>query len=83
MVVNAESLQELYDMVPFAERAGIDEIYLFTPTWRPDAFWPITDLNWALNKKVFPNGREDLRAYSDHLAEKEQTVEQRNKWLYR
>lgn len=70
MVVNAESLQELYDLVPYAEKAAIDEIYIFTNTWRPDPFWPMTDVNWALNPKVFPNGRTDLRAYSDHLAER-------------
>lgn len=70
MVVNADSLQELYEMVPYAEKAGIDEIYLFTNTWRPDPFWPVEGLNWSLNKKVFPNGRKDLRAYSDHLAER-------------
>jgi len=70
MVVNAESLEELYNLVPYAEKAGIDEIYIFTNTWRPDLFWPMTDVNWALNKKVFPNGRADLRAYSDFLAEK-------------
>jgi len=70
MVVNADSLQELYDLVPYAEKAAIDEIYIFTNTWRPDKFWPMTDVNWALNSKVFPNGRADLRAYSDHLASK-------------
>lgn len=70
MVVNAESLQELYDLVPYAERAAIDEIYIFTNTWRPDPFWPMTAENWALNPKVFPNGRADLRAYSDHLSER-------------
>jgi len=70
MVVNGESLQELYDLVPYAEKANIDEIYIFTNTWRPDPFWPMTDVNWALNPKVFPNGRADLRAYSDHLAER-------------
>jgi len=68
MVVNAESLEELYDLVPYAEKAAIDEIYIFTNTWRPDAFWPMTDVNWALNTKVFPEGRADLRAYSDYLA---------------
>jgi hypothetical protein len=70
MVINGESLQELYDLVPYAEKANIDEIYIFTNTWRPDPFWPMTDVNWALNPKVFPNGRADLRAYSDYLAER-------------
>lgn len=67
MVVNAGSLQELYDLVPYAEKADIDEIYIFTNTWRPDPFWPVGDVNWALNRKVFPNGRADLRPYSDYL----------------
>ncbi len=67
MVVNAGSLPELYDLIPYAEKADIDEIYIFTNTWRPDPFWPVGDVNWAMNKNVFPNGRADLRAYSDYL----------------
>lgn len=66
----AEKLEELYELVDVAVASGADEFYLFTNTWRPDSFWPMTAENWALNTKVFPNGRKDLRALADHVHSK-------------
>ncbi|MCX7008476.1 MAG: hypothetical protein NTY53_14705, partial [Kiritimatiellaeota bacterium] len=43
----------------------IKEIYLFTQTWRTDNFWPGSHGNIHVNRKVFPNGEDDLRAFSD------------------
>jgi hypothetical protein len=67
MIVEGNSLQDLYDVVPYAEKAKIKQIYLFTNTWRTDAFWPMTDTSWGVNRKVFPRGETDLRAYSEYL----------------
>ncbi|MBT3193058.1 MAG: hypothetical protein HN341_10930 [Verrucomicrobia bacterium] len=67
----ARNPEELYDGVQYAERAGVKDVYLFTDTWHADAgFWPQASLNWAVNKKVFPRGEADLRAFSDHVASK-------------
>jgi hypothetical protein len=67
----ARNPEELYDGVQYAERAGVKDVYLFTDTWHADAgFWPLASLNWAVNKKVFPRGEADLRAFSDHLADR-------------
>jgi hypothetical protein len=67
----ARNPEELYDGVPYAERAGVRDVYLFTDTWHADAgFWPQASLNWAVNRSVFPRGEADLRAFSDHLASK-------------
>ncbi len=76
----ARNPEELYDGVQYAERAGVKDVYLFTDTWHADAgFWPQASLNWAVNKKVFPRGEADLRAFSDHLAS--QGMHLKNHWV--
>ena len=67
LILAGQSLAELRDGVEFAKRAGLKQIYLFTDTWRTDAFWPETDLNWAVNRKVFPRGETDLGGFSDYV----------------
>ena len=64
MIVEGESLDELRAALPWAEQARIKEIYLFTQTWRTDNFWPGSHGNIHVNRKVFPNGEDDLRAFS-------------------
>lgn len=70
MILEGQSVAELREAIPFAERAQIKEIYLFTNTWRTDAFWPRTDTSWGVNRKVFPRGEDDLKAFSDELRAK-------------
>jgi hypothetical protein len=68
--LSARTAAELYAAVPYAEKAGVRDVYLFTDTWRGgelEPFWAIHQLNWDINKQVFPRGEEDLRAFSDHL----------------
>lgn len=70
MILEGQDLAELREAIPFAERAQIKEIYLFTNTWRTDAFWPRTDTSWGVNRKVFPRGEDDLKAFADELRAK-------------
>jgi hypothetical protein len=67
LILAGKSLTELREGVSFAQRAGIKQIYLFTDTWRTDPFWPATDLNWAVNRAVFPRGETDLRKFSEFV----------------
>jgi len=67
LMLAGKSLAELHEGVEFAHRAGLKQIYLFTDTWRTDAFWPVTDLNWGVNHAVFPRGETDLREFSDFV----------------
>ena len=67
LMLAGRSIAELREGVQFASRAGIKQIYLFTDTWRTDAFWPVTDLNWGVNRTVFPRGETDLRQFSDFV----------------
>lgn len=67
LILAGRSIPELHDGVAFARRAGLKQIYLFTDTWRTDPFWPVTDLNWGVNRTVFPRGETDLRAFSDYV----------------
>ncbi len=67
LILAGKSIAELHEGVAFAERAGIKQIYLFTDTWRTDPFWPSTDLNWAVNRAVFPRGETDLREFSEFV----------------
>jgi len=69
----ARTPEELYAVVPYAEKAGVRDVYLFTDTWRGgdrEPFWTTRQLNWGINREVFPRGEEDLRAFSDHLRER-------------
>ena len=68
MILEGRSLDELRECLPVAKAAAIREIYLFTNTWRPDPFWPLTGGNVEVNRRVFPRGEEDLRAFSEELA---------------
>ena len=70
MIVEGESLAELRAALPWAGKARIKEIYLFTQTWRTDNFWPGDHGNIHVNRKVFPNGEEDLRAFSELVRSK-------------
>jgi len=70
MILEADSLEELRASIPWAERAQIREIYLFTQTWRTDGFWPRDHGNVHVNRQVFPRGEEDLKDFSDFLRAK-------------
>lgn len=75
--IAARTPEELYAAVPYAEKAGVHDVYLFTDTWRggdQEPFWPIRQLNWGINQKVFPRGEEDLRAFSDYLRERKMNL---------
>lgn len=68
-ILEADNLKDLYKGVPYAEAAGVKQIYIFTNTWR-GGFWPTDQAYWHLREDVFPNGVTDLRKYSDHLLSK-------------
>jgi hypothetical protein len=70
MILEGEDLEELRAAIPWAEKAKIKEIYLFTQTWRTDNFWPGDHGNVDVNRKVFPNGEDDLRALSESVRAK-------------
>ncbi|HEY3321295.1 MAG TPA: hypothetical protein VGP72_12565 [Planctomycetota bacterium] len=70
MILEADSLEDLRASIPWAEKAQIQEIYLFTQTWRTDNFWPRNNGNVHVNRKVFPRGEEDLKDFSDFLRAK-------------
>ncbi len=67
MIAEGESLEELRAVLPWARRARIDEIYLFTQTWRTDNFWPGEHGHLDVNRRIFPRGEADLRAFSEEL----------------
>lgn len=68
--IQASTPEELYGAVPYAEAAKVRDVYLFTDTWRGEPFWAQKVENWHVNRKVFPRGEPDLRAFSDHLLER-------------
>ncbi|HOB99443.1 MAG TPA: hypothetical protein PKM43_11935, partial [Verrucomicrobiota bacterium] len=68
--VQASTPEELYEAVPYAEAAEVRDVYLFTDTWRGEPFWAQKVENWHVNRKVFPQGEPDLRAFSDYLRER-------------
>ena len=67
LILAGRSIAELQEGVQIARRATIKQIYLFTDTWRTDPFWPATDLNWAVNRTVFPRGEADLREFAQYV----------------
>lgn len=70
MILEGDNLDDLRAALPWAERARIDEVYLFTQTWRTDNFWPGDHGHLDVNRKIFPRGETDLRAFSDELRAK-------------
>ncbi len=70
MILEGETIDELRAGLAWAEKAKIKEIYLFTQTWRTDNFWPGANGNLHVNRKIFPRGEEDLRAFSDLVRSK-------------
>lgn len=68
--IQASTPEELYEAVPYAEAAKVRDVYLFTDTWRGEPFWAQKVENWHVNRRVFPKGEPDLRAFSDHLRER-------------
>ena len=68
MMIEGDSLEELYEGAEYARRAGCNEVYLFTNSWRNKGFWPMEEPNWALRPDIYKNGESDLRAFSDYLA---------------
>ena len=70
MILEGDSVEELRAAIPWAEKARIKEIYLFTQTWRTDNFWPSDHGNIDVNRKVFPKGEEDLLAFSKFVRSK-------------
>ena len=67
MILEGGSLDELRAALPWAKRARISEIYLFTQTWRTDNFWPAGHGNIDVNRAVFPRGEDDLKAFADEV----------------
>ncbi|MBL9126043.1 MAG: hypothetical protein JNL97_00280, partial [Verrucomicrobiales bacterium] len=67
MILAAGSSAELYQLTAVAERRGVRIVYLHTDTWRGE-YWPAKNSHVHVNPQVFPEGRRDLRRYSDHLA---------------
>lgn len=71
--IHARDEKELYDAIPYVQMAGTRDVYLFTDVWRggdAEGFWNVRQLNSGINKKVFPKGEEDLRAFADHLRQR-------------
>ena len=66
LMLEGTSLEELYEGAEWAKKAGCNEIYLFTNSWR-HGFMTHNEYNWELRSDIWPNGESDMRAYSDHL----------------
>ncbi len=67
--MEAASLEELYALTDeYVIAQGIKRVYLHTLTWRGE-YWPNTASHVNVNTEVFPNGKEDLKAYAQYLRE--------------
>jgi len=63
LILAGNSLAELGEGLEFAEQADIQQVYLYTQTWREGGFWPTVG-NCAVNPAVFPRGMDDLADFS-------------------
>lgn len=68
LMLEGTSLEELYEGADWARKAGCNEIYLFTNSWR-HGFMTHNEYNWEIRRDIWPNGESDMRAYSDYLWE--------------
>jgi hypothetical protein len=66
LMLEATSLDELYEGAEIAKASGCNEVYLFTNSWR-HGFMSDFEYNWEIRRDIYPEGEKDMRAYSDHL----------------
>jgi hypothetical protein len=67
LILAGKNLAELRAGLALAQRAQLRQIYLFTDTWRADAFWPDRHSHIDVNPVVFPRGEADLRAFAEEV----------------
>ena len=64
--ISAEKPEDLDVLFDFAKKLHVKRLYLHTDTWR-GAYWVYDRDPLSVNKKVFPRGEEDLKAFQDKL----------------
>ncbi|RMD85094.1 MAG: hypothetical protein D6820_00315, partial [Lentisphaerae bacterium] len=66
ITINGENLDELKEMVDFAVQEQLNEVKLFTHTWR-GGFWPRSQHHLLPNPNLFPAGEKDFKAFCDYV----------------
>lgn len=64
--LSAEKPEDLEVLFDYAKKWHVDRLYLHTDTWR-GAYWVYDRDPLSVNKKVFPRGEADLKAFQDKL----------------
>ncbi|NBS53248.1 MAG: hypothetical protein EBS96_11685, partial [Spartobacteria bacterium] len=64
--ISAEKPEDLDVLFDFAKKLNVNRLYLHTDTWR-GAYWVYDRDPLSVNKKVFPRGEADLKAFQDKL----------------
>ena len=67
VMLEADTAEELYTLTDkFILPNPVKRVYLHTKTWRGEYFPNFHGID-EINLKVFPKGKDDLKAYADHL----------------
>ncbi len=74
MTIDGKNAAELRELVDFAEAEGLNQIKLFTHTWR-GGFWPYHRHHLIPNPEVFPGGAPEFKAFCDYVAGKDMRLE--------
>jgi hypothetical protein len=64
--LSAEKPEDLDVLIDYAKKLHVNRLYLHTDTWR-GAYWVYDRDPLSVNKKVFPRGEADLKAFQDKL----------------
>ncbi len=74
ITIDGKNAAELRELVDFAEKEGLNQIKLFTHTWR-GGFWPYQRHHLIPNPEVFPGGEAEFKEFCDYVANKGMRLE--------
>ena len=74
ITIDGKNAAELRELVDFAERENLNQIKLFTHTWR-GGFWPYDRHHLTPHPEVFPGGKVEFKAFCDYVAGKNMRLE--------
>jgi len=74
VTIHGKNVAELRELVDFAKKENLNQIKLFTHTWR-GGFWPYKRNHLIPNPEIFPGGMNQFREFCDYLTQRDMRLE--------
>ena len=69
MYIGPRKPEDLKKLANFAEKFGMDRLYMHLNTWGK-RYWAVDKDNLEVNRDIFPNGTDDMVKFADYLKDK-------------